>query len=189
MLAGLVVVAVVAIVAYTIGADRPASDDPGTAQAAPDTDPEPVEVATASDFDPDGEGSGENPGQVPLALDGDPSTAWRTKTYFDGPALAPYRSGVGLLLDLGSETEVREVKATLVGSGYDVALLAAPEGSSAPTTADGLEELASAQDAGGEVTLAADEAVTTRYLVLWLRALPAVPGGFKGGVAEVGVSS
>ena len=52
--------------------------------------PSELPVAAAQDFDPDDEGGGENPDQAPLAIDGDPKTAWETKTYFDGPVLVPY---------------------------------------------------------------------------------------------------
>lgn len=188
-LGALLLVVLAAIVAYRLAADRPPGDDGDAPQDQQSQPPQSIAVASAADFDPDGEGSGENPDQVPLAVDGDPGTAWQTMTYFDGPVLAPYRSGVGLLLDLGEEIDVREVDATLVGEGYDVALLAVPQESGAPTTTEGLTEVAAVQGTGGEVTLSAEEPVPTRYLVLWLTALPAVDGGFRGAVAEVDVRS
>ena len=39
------------------------------------------------------------------------------------------------------------------------------------------------------MTLTADEPVTTRYLVVWLTALPDIGDGFRGKVAEIDVRS
>ena len=150
-----------------------------------------VEPASVDDFDPDGgPNPSENPEMVPFATDGKPATAWETKTYFDGPVLAPYRSGVGLVLDLGQETDVHDVTVSLVGEPYTLQLLAAPSGTTtAPTTTDGLTKVATQTGASGQVTLAGDEPVRTRYVVVWLTALPAGDGGFRGAISEVVVHS
>jgi putative peptidoglycan lipid II flippase len=164
------------------------SDEP-TGSAAPA--PTPVE-ATVTDFDPEQQGGtpSERPEQVPLATDGDKGTAWTTEKYFDGPRLAPYKAGVGLLFDLGKDVEVRDLVADLGGEGYGVQLLAAPEGTTAkPTSTEGLTVVASRQGVGGHVVLGGDEPVTTRYVVLWLTALPSVSGGFQGSVLEADVRS
>jgi putative peptidoglycan lipid II flippase len=159
--------------------------------SSPSATPEPIELAAVSAFDPDGDGpiTDENPEDVPLAHDGDPSTAWGTSTYFDGPALAPFKSGVGLLLDLGEEVDVSGAEVTFVGGPYDVELRAAPEGGSAPTSVNGMATLATASGAAAGTELAADDPVRTRYLVVWLTALPGTSEGFRGSVAEVSVSS
>lgn len=171
------------------GPDEPGaenSDSPGSSGAL-DT----VEVASVDDFDPDGgESPEENSDMVPLATDGKPGTAWETKTYFDGPALAPYRSGVGLLLDLGEVTAVRQVAVNLAGGPYDLELLAAPEGAEgAPSGTDNLESVDGRSGVSGEVALRGDETVRTRYLVVWLTALPRATEGYRGGIAEVVVRS
>jgi putative peptidoglycan lipid II flippase len=169
---------------------REAADDPPP-QASPEPTqqetPQRLEVAAVQDFDPDDEGGGENPEQTGLATDGNPATAWETKTYFDGPVLAPYRSGVGITLDLGEVTQVSEAQVALVGGPYDVQLLAVPQGDGEPTSVDGLATLATRSDVSNRVTLTADEPVTTRYLVVWLTSLPPSEGGFKGAISEVTV--
>ena len=149
-----------------------------------------LEPAAFDDFDPDGgEVPEENSDLVPLAFDGKPATAWETYTYFDGPALAPYRSGVGLLVDLGEEAEVGQVEVTLVGGPYDLELLAAPEGAARPTTTEGLETVEARSGVSGEIALRGAEAVQTRYVVVWLTALPRATDGYQGAVAEVVVRS
>jgi hypothetical protein len=192
MIGILCLVLLAVIVGYTVGT-RGGSDD-ATGGGAPDGSVQSlhaVPVASVVSFDPEQSGGGpadENPEQVPLATDGDPGTAWRTLRYDDGPRLAPYKAGVGLLLDLGEDTDVRDVTVTLVGSPYDVQLLAAPAGATArPTGTGGLRAVAGAEGASGKVHLAPDQAVTTRYLVVWLTALPRVDGGYQGGIAEVAV--
>ena len=39
------------------------------------------------------------------------------------------------------------------------------------------------------MTLAPDEPVTTRFVLVWLTELPAVDGGYRGQVAEIVVRS
>ncbi len=183
-------IALAAVIALNLRGGDPASTPSGdtTTSSAPSR---PLTLASVRDFDPDQDGGTpeENPDQVPLATDGDPATAWTTLQYRDGPELAPYKSGVGLLLDLGSEKQVGKVQVTLLGSPYDVQLLAAPSGASAPTGTDGLDAVATRTGVGGQVVLQPDDRVTTRYLVLWLTALPASGSQFQGKVAEVTVRS
>jgi len=80
------------------------------------------------------------------------------------------------------------VNLTLVGSPTTVQILAADEESGAPTDADGLSGVASA-NGGPKLSLKLDETVTTRYLVVWLTSVPAVSGGFQGQIAEIVVRS
>jgi hypothetical protein len=194
------VVAVLAIVLLAVlvaphvggGADDPAaSPSQGSDQSGSSDSLEVVTPASVADFDPDGgPAPEENAALVPLATDGKAGTAWETKTYFDGPVLAPYRSGLGLLVDLGEETEVRQVSVDLVGGPYDLELLAAAEGTeSAPTDTDGLSTVEARSGVSGEVALRGDETVRTRYLVVWLTALPRATDGYRGGIAEVVVRS
>lgn len=196
-LAAVVGVVVLVMLATAVGfyLGRSDGEDPATPEAegggGATPSATPVELAAVSAFDPDGDGplTDENPEDVGLAHDGDASTSWSTSTYFDGPALAPFKSGVGLLLDLGKETEVTGAALTLVGGPYDVELLAAPEGSGAPGSVDGLETVANATGVAEETGLTAERPLTTRYLVVWLTALPGTQDGFKGSVAEVSVLS
>ena len=117
------------------------------------------------------------------------NTAWTTSTYFDGPPLAPYKEGVGLLIDLGSEQPVGEVQVTLQGSPTTVELLAAPPDSGEPSGIDLLHKVAVADQAGTDAVLTPDSPVTARYLVVWLTVLPQVSDGYRGAVAEIVVRS
>ncbi len=122
-------------------------------------------------------------------MDGNPATAWQTLTYQGDPKLGGLKSGVGLLVDLGKPARVGEVRLKLIGSPTSLEILAAPDATSAPTSTDGLSEVASAAAAGTDVDLKLDKPTKTRWLVVWLTSLPAADGGFRGQVAEVSVRS
>ncbi len=188
LVAAILALVVAIVVAFNLGRGRdlPSDEQAGTpSQSARATTLQPTSV---SDFDPEGDPNEENPDLVPLAHDGDPETAWRTLRYNDGPALV-IKSGVGLLIDLGSQQDVSSVRLTLLGSPTDVTLLAAPAGAAAPTDTEGLDEVAAVRAAATTTDLAPEEPVTARYLVVWLTSLPAVDGGYQGGVAEIVVRS
>lgn len=177
------------IVAFNLGrgADpdtTPASDGPTTAES-PSGPGRPLRIARVDDFDPQSDTAEENSELARLAVDGDPGTAWETLTYRGNPRLGGLKDGVGLLVDLGDPVDVSRVDLTLIGTPTSVEILAADEGSGAPTSTDGLSRVASAEDAGSKVNLKLDEPLTTRYLVVWLTSLPPVSGGFKGQVAEI----
>jgi len=188
---GVVLLAVVVVMSLNRDEEPQQAGEPDSSSSASTSPPEVLTPAAVRDFDPEQDGGApeENPDMVPLATDGDPSTAWETLRYDDGPVLAPYKAGVGLLIDLGSEVPVRDVSVTLEGSPYDLKLLAAPPDSEAPTSVDGLTTVDSRRGASGKVQLGGDKEVTTRYLVVWLTALPAADGGFQGRIAEVVVRS
>ncbi len=74
---------------------------------------------TAATFDPFGD-QGENDPDVRLAVDGDPSSAWRTERYND-PEVAVVKSGgdgVGLLLDLGAPSATETLALTSASQGW-----------------------------------------------------------------------
>lgn len=143
-----------------------------------------VPVRGVEDFDPEGNGS-ENPDEVRRAVDGDPATGWHTLTYYNRPDLGGLKSGVGLLLDLGSVQQVSTVTVDLVGRGTTLELRGATNRSD---SASGYSTIATAKDAGPTVTLRAPSPVRARYLLLWFTQLPPDGNGdYKGGVDEVTV--
>ena len=194
-LAGLVALLVLVVVAVLTAFDVGSTPSLPELPSDEDTDvPErtltPVEVSRVVDLDPPSRGgNGEERGaDTALTIDGDPATAWRTETYFDGPALAPYKEGVGLVLDLGDERGVREVALKLEGQGYDVTLFATDPGvGPAPSDIAGLERLGREQATVDDVTFETE--VTTRYVVVWFRSLAQTDGGYAGEVAEIVVRS
>ena len=84
-------------------------------------------------------------------FDGNPGEGWRSRWYgsrtFNGD-----KNGVGVLLDLSSPTVVKEVELVL-GAEQDVTVYATSSGST--ESLDGAQEIGSATNANGTVTIKA----------------------------------
>jgi serine/threonine protein kinase len=190
---GVLVLVLAIIFAFNLGRDSTSPEDEAVTDASgqPSRASAPraltLNASNLDDFDPEGDGQEESPDTVPLAVDGNPTTAWRTSTYFD--PLSLQKSGVGLMVDLGEPTDVSDVRLTMIGAGTDLELRAAPDATTAPTSPEQMRVVAQQAGAGTDVTLEPNRPVTTQYLLIWLTELPAVEGGFRGQVAEVVVRS
>jgi serine/threonine protein kinase len=180
---GLIVAAIVAalLVAQLGG---PAEETGGGATPAPSEgaagEAAVLEVQDATDFDPHADDRSEHPGEVPLAIDGDPSTAWSTSTYRN--ALPLIKEGVGLIFDLGEPLEVTQVDVLLGGAGYNFELRASNDIGATQDDFELIEEVAGSSDAGTTFELEGTEA---RYWLVWLTGFPGGAGG-SGSIAEVG---
>jgi hypothetical protein len=154
---------------------------PPSASAGADLRPAPDLVA--QDFDPEGDPPEENPDDAPNAVDGDPDTSWSTSTYQQQLGPGGLKSGVGLLVDLGSSREVGMLEVDLEGEGTAFTAYLTdevPEGVGDLTAAD--------QDELPDGSVALTGATTGRYLVLWLTALPPTDDGrFRGEVVDLRV--
>ncbi len=164
-----------------------APPSPSTASSAAPTGAI-VPIVSVKDFDPPPGNGTENPNQVKLAWDGNPTTAWHTVTYLHRPDLGGLKPGVGLLVDLGSPQTVGAVRLRLVGHGTSVQLLA---GAQPGTVLDDFTLVAKADDAGQLVTLRPTLPLHQRYLLIWLTVLPLAPDGvdYQGGIADIEVHS
>lgn len=180
------------VVAYNLGRGRtplgavPDDDSPTprpTAQSPISPAADPIEGVVATDFDPEGDPPDEYPELAPLAVDGDPETAWRTMDYKQNFGPGGLKDGVGLLLDLGSVRNVSAVDVTVLGGSTGVSLYLSD---TAPSSVDGLTPAASATvDDSQQIELT--EPVEAQYVVVWLTSVPAVGSEFRGEVAEVTV--
>jgi len=137
---------------------------------------------TATDFDPQGTPPDENPAQAHLAVDGNPATAWTTSRYDQNFGPGGLKTGVGLVLDLGADHDVSEVGLTTVGSPTRVQVYLSQQ---PPTNLQGATLAGQTTVSGTHGVIALDPAVNGRYVVVWLTRIPAVPGGFRGQIAEV----
>lgn len=182
-----VLVMVAAVAAYQLGLKPPASDpgDDATASTTPSvTDPTPFTDLIADDFDPQGaEPRDENPDAVPNVLDGDPATSWSTSNYFQNFGPAGLKTGVGLVVDLGATKGVRQVVVTTEGGQTSLAAYVTSE---PPTGVAGLTPVGTASGTG-DLTIDLDEAVSGRYVTIWLTLLPPVGEEFRGTISEVQV--
>ncbi|NED98686.1 murein biosynthesis integral membrane protein MurJ [Phytoactinopolyspora halotolerans] len=164
-----------------------ATTDPSTGSPEPDEEiePTPLELAAADYFDPFGS-TPESPTAVGDAIDGDTGTAWPTLTYYS--PLEDQKEGVGLYVDIGDEQGITEIQLMVLNAGADVEFRVAEEGASAPPdNIDDWELIHRAEDVGDELTHTLDEAVTSRYLLVWFTRLPPYEGNYRSGVTEVTV--
>jgi hypothetical protein len=82
----------------TTGTRTPAREKPARPKAAPF-----VKLTAVGAFDPEGDGRERNE-EAPLAVDGRTTTFWRTEHYSSF-----FKSGVGLVLDMGRRARVERV--------------------------------------------------------------------------------
>jgi hypothetical protein len=198
-LAVAVLVAGAALLAFQMGRSglsaggNPTEPSPsGSSSGSSDATLQQLRISRVVDFDPVADnGSGdENPDVAPLAIDGDPQTAWPTLEYYGDPQFGGYKKpGVGLVVDLGAAKQVAEVKVRLLGNGTDVQLRVAPsDAETIPESASGFRVVARARQAGTRVALRPSRPVTTRFVLVYLTSLPLVRTGvYQGRVAEISV--
>lgn len=160
-----------------------------------DDSPEPlaplvaIKVVGAEDFDPAPGNGSENPNQTKLAIDGRPGTAWRTVAY-NSTSFGGLKPGVGLILDLGGPETVRQVKLRLPDEGANIEIRTAVD--TATQAPDSLGAYAIAATVAGtakEETLRFATPASTRFVLIWITALPPGSGPtYRGGISEVTVS-
>jgi len=159
-----------------IGAETTAAGDPAPAAPAaedPAVDPAAVPViASAQMIDPPpGGDNNEHPEAVPLAIDGDPSTFWYTRTYAS-PTFG-MKPGVGYAVTLAEPATVTTVTLLVNGTGGMVEVRATDP--SAPTQGDVLASGA----LGPQTVLTLSAPTVTQNIVLWFTALPQTPSALN----------
>jgi putative peptidoglycan lipid II flippase len=157
---------------------RSATPTPGATPVGPIA----LDAAAIRDFDPQGDGS-ENPTEAQLAVDGDPITGWSTALYKKRPDFGGLKDGVGLLIDLGRPTAVRQVAVAFLRPGADVEVRVADTRSE---RAEDYRVVASAHGVGDVATLTPTAGpVTARFWLVWLTRLPRDGGGYRTSIGEI----
>jgi hypothetical protein len=134
------------------------------------------------DYDPYGRDGAEQPGSVPNAVDGDPTTAWSTDGY-GSATFGGLKPGVGLLVDLGRPTRVASVQVGLVTAGAGLELRSTNQ---LGDNADAFTSVAKQSSAKQVTTLTPSAVAPARYWLVWFTSLPKGSGGrFRDGIAEL----
>jgi hypothetical protein len=137
---------------------------------------------TVGDYDPYGRDGAEQPGSVPNAFDGDPTTAWTTDGY-GSASFGGLKPGVGLLVDLGRPTRVASVQVGLVTAGAGLELRSSDQ---LGDNADSFKTVAKQSNAKQVATLTPSTPGPARYWLVWFTSLPKGSGErFRDGVAEL----
>jgi len=92
---------------------------------------------------------------------------------------------VGLVVDLGQRHAVRRVDLTLTGAPTSLSVYVSD---SAPTDPEDLTPAAQVQADSATTSVELDAAPTGRFVTIWLTSLPAVGGGFRGGIVDLVVA-
>nr|WP_232107805.1 protein kinase family protein [Streptomyces gossypiisoli] len=175
------------------------SDDPNKSQTTDGNDKssgekkpdaKPLTIEGAREYIASGEAQA--PEDVGSTYDGDSSTFWRTKRYNDGPELAPYKPGVGIVYDLGSSQEISAASIGLRYPGdHTTVHLYATDSLSPSTGVDGMQEIGTATTSGTSLSVKASKSLKTQYVLLWITAVPNAPtdgysgAGYKQAVTDV----
>jgi hypothetical protein len=157
----------------------------GSASSAPPSAGPAATIASASVFDPFGDGQPENDDDVPLTFDGDPATTWATLSYRGSADFGNLKPGVGVLYDLGSEQSLAGVTITTTLPGATVEVRT---GGTADGDLDAFP-VATAGTLSGTDDWTFDDAVSARYVLVWVTGLAEVDDGFAADLAEVSVSA
>ena len=153
---------------------------PASASTAAGARPRKLTPVSATAFGSAG-GAGDNSDLAPLAIDGNPATAWHTDWYSTARFGNLY-PGTGLLVDMGHPATLTGAAIRLGrahGASFQLRVGATPALAS-------LRPVARASGAGGMVRLRFTRPVRDRYLLLWFTRLPPGPtGNFQASVFQL----
>ncbi|MFV2117989.1 protein kinase family protein [Streptomyces sp. Act-28] len=172
---------------------------PGTTQPSPGAsgDDKPtrplrlLKIADAREFMPNG--SGIQLEQVGNTVDGDPQSAWITRRYYNHANfgnLPARRGGSGIVVDLGSEQDISQVRVDLYRSGQTLQLRAAGEAAQGSNSlSDFSQQLSPLKRVDGDLDVRLDKPIRARYVLVHITELPTdgSPNRFRGGISEIQV--
>ena len=120
----------------------------------------------------------ENDAQAHFAIDTSRSTFWNTQFYLGNPVFGGYKTGSGLILDMGKAVRLSSVDVTF-GSipGADVSIMLGNSNVRAKSTLSSFTTVASATDVGGSHTFTVTSKATGRYVLIWFTKLPPKSAG------------
>ncbi|AZM54329.1 serine/threonine protein kinase [Streptomyces sp. WAC 01529] len=157
--------------------DRENSDDTNTTQTTGGDDKgrpkpkKPISVEQGQEYVL--QGDAQDPRAVGNTYDKDSSSLWRTATFKDGPKLAPYKPGVGIVYDLGSEQDVSVASIALqYGGPHTTVSLYGTDSLTPSTPIRSMKKIGGVTTSDKTAKIEAKKAVKTRYVLLWMTALP-----------------
>lgn len=160
-----------------------------TDDSAQKKEPAPLDIKGAQEYYPDG--TAQNADGVSKSYDGDVSTYWRTKSFYDGPEMK-VKDGVGIVYDLGAEHEVTSASITLKFAGDHTTLaLYATDSKSPKGSVGSMKKIAGTTTSESALQLTVETPVKTRYVLLWITAMPHSSTyeysdpGYKQGITDV----
>lgn len=142
----------------------------------------PIAILSATGFDPEGDES-EGNSKAARVYDGDVNTSWTSEGYATAD-FGSLKKGVGVLVNLGQSTSVRQVTLDLGSDPADITVYA-----SADRSLDGATRIGSSTGASGQVKIeAAEKMPKAQYVIVWFTTLAPDGGQYRASVAEIALS-
>jgi hypothetical protein len=142
-----------------------------------------LQPQSATLYDPFANGTNEHPNAAPLAVDGNPRTAWTTG---DHPGGLGNKAGVGLVVDTGGYQSYSAIGIQTATPGFDVSIYSTnqdPPPGGGPTS-PGWQHEATHNGVAKYQRIGLSGAISQpRYLLVWITKLPA--GRPRAGVSEI----
>lgn len=152
-----------------------------TPKAAP-TAAAAIAILSATGFDPEGDKE-EGNSQAAKVYDGDLATSWTTEGY-GTVDFGNLKKGVGVVLDLGQPTAIRQVTIDLGSGPVDLTVYAAPD-----QDLDGATEIGSAKAASGRIQLKPTTTKPTgQYIIVWFTSLTQDGDQFRASISEIALN-
>ncbi|MEW2288002.1 protein kinase family protein [Streptomyces sp. NPDC047841] len=153
--------------------------------------PAPIKITNGQEFV--AKGDAQSPGNVSKTYDGDASTYWKTKSFNEGPTIAPFKPGVGIVYDLGSAKQLSTATIDLRYGGDHTTVELYAADSLSPASLDSMTKIGSVTTTGTTATVKATKPVKTQYVLVWLTAVPNsgydstlyASAGYKQAIGEV----
>ncbi|MFC8130559.1 protein kinase family protein [Streptomyces sp. NPDC057302] len=176
--------------------DRGKSEDPGSSDTTDEGDKNkpkpthPIKIANGQEYVLEGEA--QDLQGVRNTYDGDDSTYWRSNSFIEGPKLAPYKPGVGIVYDLGKEQDVSAASLGLrYGGDHTTVELYATDSMSSTTPPSSMKKIGTVSTSGQTAKIKAKKPVKSRYVLVWLTDVPKSPrdeyssAGYKQAITDV----
>jgi hypothetical protein len=144
----------------------------------------PVSASAYNAYNPTGDEDGQ---KAPLAIDGNPSSAWTTQWYSGNPVFGGYKPGTGLLLDMGKPVTLSQVEVSFSSACCTSADLYLGNTSTVSQAAFGtFTKVASGARVSGDYKYNTSGSAKGRYVLIWITSLPpSLPGsGSPSGTFE-----
>jgi hypothetical protein len=165
----------------TLGRAYPSFASDGTRHRSHPAPLQTLGVVQAKMLDPSPNSDHTEGGGLNRAYDGRASTAWHTDVY----TTANYgnlKKGMGIAFDLGTPSNVSQVRLTMLDPGATVELMTSNRPGTGPAD---FHRVALVRGAGRHTTFTPPSGTTAQYWAIWITRLPRVTGGYQARVADV----
>jgi hypothetical protein len=133
---------------------------------------------------PVGATAADNAGEAAAAIDSSASTDWHSQYYLNNPVFGGYRSGSGLIVDMGTKVRLSQLKVQFGNTGASSVRIGIGN-SDNPASYSGFTTVASSTTAQGTTTFNVKSSAQGQYVMIWYTKLPPLAGSSSQYEAQV----